>query len=430
MNLVKPLGNRRGLLASAALAGALFAASPVSVPGRVRLENGELRLAAGRFVIRGVAYYGAPGDERPRALMPAAPCLYARDLPLIATMGANVVRTYGLLPEGDRTFLPMLESTGMHWLAGFPLDPFLDRSRPLNEQKPAILDGFRRYALRFRGQTHTLAYVFEPEAVALLPEAAAILREIEPGGGPLLTAVAASTADLARRPSGLSFWSWNAGQATGGELAEAVRSAALPILITEFNAGEGDADALAAAVSRAAAEIESTKGVLGAVYPNYAGDPRALFESSATRDPALDSLKPRPVYYALASRWGGRYPAAWQESAGPQLTALEDGSLTTSPGALVRIGGNALLHDGAPYSDEAWPFELGTVCVCVGGAPARLNYVSRTEIGAQIPSELEAGERTAILFRAGAASNPLTMDIRQFTAGASTGPVLEARLRY
>lgn len=293
------------------------------------VENGSLMLGARRFVVRGLGYRD-----------PRAPCLYARDLPLMAAMGANTVRTYDLAPEADKTFASVLESTGLYWLADFPLDPYYDSTQTIAAQKERILAAFRKYAERFRGQARLIGYVFGGDVAreyekkfagspadfyALTGAAAAVLREIEPGQPPLLAAAVSEPEELGRE----------------------------------------------------------------------------------------------------AGRWGGRYPAAWGEPERPRLAEIED---SVTPGALVRLPGRALLHRGPPFSDEGWPFHLAQTCLCVGGLPARLNFVASGEVSVQIPPGLEPGERSVVFFRAGAASNAVTIRVRQFSAASFAGPVLEARL--
>jgi hypothetical protein len=132
------------------------------------------------------AALAAPAQERPpeparmvaypreAAAMSDSPCLYARDLPLMAAAGANTVRTYGLLPEGDRVFQAVLESSGLNWVAGFPVDRWPDRAQ--------ALAAFRSYAARFRGERRLIAWALDGELAGaeLIQEAAAIVREIEP----------------------------------------------------------------------------------------------------------------------------------------------------------------------------------------------------------------------------------------------------------
>ena len=104
---------------------------------RAPFAAGELRLGERRFQVRGLHY--APVPIGARALGPGPPRLYARDLPLAAAMGANTVRTLRLLPDGDTTFVPLLETTGLHWLAGFPLEPYYDPSLSILERRDEIL---------------------------------------------------------------------------------------------------------------------------------------------------------------------------------------------------------------------------------------------------------------------------------------------------
>src|SRR5512136_980194 len=84
--------------------------------GDIRLDGDRLRLGNARFEVRGVGYGAESG--------PSQGCAIARDLPLAATMGANTVRTYKQVPAGDQTLTSVLETTGLYWLADFPLDSF------------------------------------------------------------------------------------------------------------------------------------------------------------------------------------------------------------------------------------------------------------------------------------------------------------------
>jgi hypothetical protein len=116
---------------------------------------------------RVIAY---PGQAVP---LPESPCRYARDLPLAAAAGARAIRTFGLLPDGDRVFQSVLESARLGWIAGFPVDPA--RSRGAN------LDAFRSYASRFRGEQRLLGWALDgPAADEYVEDAAAIVSEIDP----------------------------------------------------------------------------------------------------------------------------------------------------------------------------------------------------------------------------------------------------------
>ena len=309
---------------------------------------GSITLHAGAPVptsVRAIAY-PAVSDA-----MPATPCLYARDLPLIAATGANTVRTYGLLPEGDRVFAAVLASTRLQWIAGFRLDPLLP--------KDGVLARFRAYSERLRGDPLLVAYSLDgewgrsPEELdELARDARAILRRIEPDRTPAVV--------------------------TGAETAASF-------------AGPAEKD---------------------------------LFERVVDAS-GVESLRPRTAYYKLAGLWGGTYPAAWSEKDTPRLNVPD----AASPGGLVRLTGSALMNATAPYADESWPFQLGGTCLCAGGQPARLSFVAPGEVAAQVPGALEPGETPLVFYRAGRASNPVTLHVSEFSAGARTGPELEARLR-
>ena len=367
------------------------------------------------FPIRGVAY---PGRNAP---LPTVSCLYARDLPLIALMGANTVRTYGLVPENDRTFQPVLESSGLHWLAGFPLDEFYDPSQTLASREPLILEAFRKYAARFRGEKRLIGYVFgenvatdharkfggsPEEFYSLLSRAAEILREIDPARTPLLATAVSNPAELTLEIPGLSFWCWNASSRPLRAGIEATR----PVVISEDGG--------------ATAEVAADE--FGGVYASFADSEAGLFRSEPTGQAGLDTLSPRPLYWRLAGLWGGTYPAAWVEKDKPRLAAPGG---TTAAGVLVRLEGSSLVNSVAPYSDESWPYHLAGTCLCLAGAPARMSFLSPRAVTAQIPSGAEPGPRLLIFYRAGQASDPVRIDIGEFSTVTSAGPVIEARLR-
>lgn len=331
------------------------------------------------------------------AAMPTMPCQYARDLPLIALMGANTVRTYGLLPEGDRTFLSVLETSGLNWLAGFPVEDF---------SEPA----FRAYAKRFRGQKRLIGYVFSKRNAAVLGSAAQILREVEPDRTPMLGAAVRDAGEMTGDVPGLSFWVWEARSRT---IAAALRKASQPVLVS------ADAGAVE--------ETEAAEGALGSVYGSFAeAGQGGVFQSAPTEFAGYETLTPMPVYYTLAGLWGGTFPEAWTEKEAPRLGS-PDGP--TSAGALVRLSGSALATAAAPYADEKWPYHLAGTCLCVAGAPARLGFVSAGEITAQIPLSAEPGSPPLVFYRAGQASNFLRIHVSEFSAGGFAGAVLEARDR-
>ncbi len=407
----------RALIAALALAGAGCAAT---------LEDGSFRVDGRRFVIRGVAYPNAA----------VTPCAYARDLPLIARMGANTIRTYGLIPpDREKTFASLLETSGLYWLAGFPLDGFYDPSKPIAASKQRILESFRTYAQRFRGNSHLIAFVFgndvpddyqskfagSPEDFFdLLVDAGRVLRET---GGPLLTTAVSDPSEMLGKVAGLDFWSWNA---AGMAALAHPTGASAPVLVAEFGIATRDEQEQAAV----AADLMPGIAGLGGVYAGFidAGGMRGIFKATPSGEPDLDSLSPRRVYFTLAGLWGGTYPQGWSERRAPLLRSLAGGD-AASPGSLVRLTGSALLDDSPAYDDESWPFGLAASCLCVGSVPARLNVLSRDSIVAQVPPGLEPGEHRVVFFRGGQASNVLPVTIRHVSAGSFPGASIEARKR-
>jgi len=428
-----------------------------------------LALGNSSFVVRGVAYSNAAIGEPAAYRLAASTCRYARDLPLIANLGANTVRTYALLGEEDKSFVELLESTGLYWLAGFPLEPYYDPARTIIARKRQILDAFGEYARRFRGERRLIGYVFGNEVArdynakfagsvedfyALLGEAAELLRQIEPEQTSLLTTAVHDTAELARSPAGLSFWCWNAnpGRSFGGLLEQARRKAAKPVLISEFGVDafdertrQEDEQAQAEAAAALAREIEDAGWLLGGVYSGFldewwrgspdpgrhgpGGSPRSgfpdgfrndgwtgIFRVTATEQPGLDSLSPRAVYRSLAARWGGRALPAVVDP--PRLLRLENaasGMELVAPGTLVRASGERLAS--AATSAEGWPLHLGQSCLCVGSAAARLARAAPDELSAHIPPNLPPGETRAVVYRAGLAGGFLPVRLRRYAPG-------------
>lgn len=459
-----------------------LASTSAAQAGSVRLENGGLWAEEREFVVRGIAYSNVPIGRRPGDTLVAAACLWARDLPLIAATGANTIRTYEALPVASVEFFELLESNNLYWLAGFPLDRFYDPSRPLSVSHARILEDFRAYAERFRGQPRLIGYVIGDEVLfrysrrfagratdfdELIAGAAAVLQDVEPHGTPLLTTTARSPAEIRDIP-GLSFWSWNAAGPKGfsESLAEAKSRTKLPILVSEYGADAFDARAgaeddlaQADAAMSVADLIDSSGGVLGAIYRSLvdewwraaadssihstAGSEDESFPDGKRNDSWLgifrasesgiadfDSLHPRHVFRALAARWGGQVPVAFDVEAGPRTARLQHaatGEESISPGALVRLSGTALtVSTSSAVSSSTWPLHLGTSCLCISGKPAPLGMAAPDAVTAQTPWDAQPGDGTALWFRSGRAANPVTVPIRKYAPGIFEGGVVRA----
>jgi uncharacterized protein (TIGR03437 family) len=464
------LGNRLAMLSVALL---VPADPSTAAGGHPRLEDGVLRIGAQALRIRGVNYSNAAIGERGGAVYAGQPCRFARDLPLIAAMGANTVRTRALIPERDSTFVSILETAGLYWIADFPLDPYYDPARSILSRREEILSDFRDYAARFGAMPRLIGYVFGNEVLdsynrkfagspteflQVLSEAAAILRQVAPQDTPLLATAVRDPEHLRVAPPGLSFWAWNAPGSRGfASVLETARSIArLPILVSEFGidafdrgSGKEDEEAQAAAAAALARQIEATPGVLGGVYlslldewwregfdpgrhvAGIAPDPSfpdgyrndawaGIFRVTPTEAPGLDSLAPRAVFGALASVWNGTTGAGSPAVRIDEVRHAASGEPLSSPAALVRVTGSEL---SAAATAAEWALHTGTSCFCIGGLPARLAAVS-PETATALTPDLEPGTHKAVFYRWGAASNFVELHVQAYAPGIFSDAVL------
>jgi uncharacterized protein (TIGR03437 family) len=445
------------------------------------LHDGALWNGPNRFPIRGVAYSNVPIGQQPFGPEAPAPCLFARDLPLIAALGANTVRTYTLLPDGDATFTALLDSANLYWLAGFPLDPFYDPTRTIASQRTQILQAFQNYASRFQNQPRLIAYVFGNEVAsnynskfagssadfyALLNDAATILQALQPGSPPLLTTAVTDPNEFVNDSSGLSFWSWNAypGLSFQNQLQSASQKTTKPILISEYGvdafnqaSGQEDEALQAEAANTLTSQIQAASFLLGGVYSEFAdqwwkGGPDAsthgyggqavsgfpdgfrneawqgIFRSLAAGQPGFDTLNPRVVFNTLAALWGGAAPSDWAANQTPAIGAMTNaasGASAGSPGALVSITGNALADAPVTASSAAtWPLYLAFDCLCAGNAAAPLGLASPGLVNAQLPWSLTPGNANLVFYHAGVASDPLSVPLQPYSPGIFPGGVM------
>jgi uncharacterized protein (TIGR03437 family) len=465
------LWNRLALLGAAVL---IPAGPPAAAGDRPRLEDGILRVGTQALLIRGVNYSNAAIGERGGTVYTGQPCRFARDLPLIAAMGANTVRTRALIPERDSTFVSVLETADLYWIADFPLDPYYDPTRSILSRREEILSAFGAYAARFHSTRRLIGYVFGNEVLEgynrkfagppteflqLLSEAAEILRRVLPQDTPLLATAIRDPENLRGAPPGLSFWALNApGNRDFSSVLQTARSLArLPILVSEFGidafdrrSGQEDEEAQTAAAAAIARQIEATPGVLGGLYLSFldewwregldpsrhvAGitpDPSfpdgyrndawaGIFRVAATEQAGLDSLAPRAVFAALASLWRGTAPPGPPSVRIDEIAHAASGGAVTSPAALVRVTGSDL---SAPVTGAEWGLHARTSCFCIGGLPARLGAVSPETVIALTPAPLQPGVHKAVFYRWGAASNYQEVRVQDYAPGIFPGAVL------
>ena len=375
------------------------------------VREGRLLLGGDPFSIRGVVYSATPIGETPSGDLGQAgtsACLYARDFPLIAGLGANTIRLLNRVDPADDAFRSALETNDLYWLAGFPLDAFYDARRSLSPATASgqalrneILAAFRAYAsgwvknAEHRGRL--IAFVFGDDVGAsysrkfagsaadfysLLGEAAAVLAELDPENPALLTTAVSETSAIGNAAlgtsdaalPGLAFWSLDR---LGDDSFEAVfvdlRARTLkPFLISAFgvdaydgSAEAADVEAQAAGARAGAFDIQIRTGgtvfpVLGGIWDGFvdqwwrAGDPDGQDTIGRPSEAFPDGR-----YHA---EWMGLFETAPTHAAGfdrlkprPAYFALAEVWGGAPPGELslpdppeIETGGVVNLADGGP----------------------------------------------------------------------------------
>ena len=149
----------------------LFSWATLSAHANFLVREDRLLHRGDPFSIRGVVYTPVPIGQTPSDPAKLSGCLYARDFPLIAGLGANTLRTLTRVDPGDHAFQAALEASDLYWLAGFPLDRFYDPQRSLSSGTASgqalrreILEEFRAYAAGWTGNAENrgrlIAFVF------------------------------------------------------------------------------------------------------------------------------------------------------------------------------------------------------------------------------------------------------------------------------
>jgi uncharacterized protein (TIGR03437 family) len=463
------------------LLAVLFA---VSGKAQFEIRGSRLFLEGRPFAVRGVAYSPTPIGQAAGPVLDVSACVYHRDFPLAVRAGINTIRLYARLPSDDAGFWQAVERANLYVLAGFPLEPYYHPAATLSPQsesgrmlRASILRDFASYAEQLRGRQRVIALVFGNEVAAdygrkfsgqardfytLLEEAGAALRT---AGGALLTTAVAETAELDKAEAPGLFWSVNASRGTsfGGLFEEARLRTGRPLLLSEFGVDAWDSrtqaeasEVQAEALRRLAEELQREvdrpdSRVLGGVWFGWtdewwrgASDPSrhgaegvpasgfpdgvrnpgwfGLFGVTTTGLPGLDALRARPAFTALAEAWGGKLPEPWPAIPPPRLEPLgvvNAGSLAphVARGGLVSFFGEYLTVE--PSGSEL-------TSACLAGRPAPLLFASTTQLNGQVPWESATGPADALVFRAGTASNPLRVEVREVSPGILERGVLEA----
>lgn len=452
--------------------------APLGAFAQFEISGSQLLHGGEPFVARGVVYANAPIGASGLATLGASNCLYPRDFPLIAGLGANTIRTRARVSPADRVFRRSLESAGLYWIAGFPVAPYLVSGGSLADAalRSRILDDLSAYAAAWAGGQRLLAVsvdgVEEQSFYELLAEAAARLHAERPGllvtssvkSPREIGAFDRSTQDV-QQPD-LDFWSLDLSgvAALSPPLEEASGKTAKPLLVSGFGVDAYDAivsaadlEAQARHAGLLAEELDAVMRigayrVVGGVYaelsdqwhlggpdPNVHGaggreeeaSPDGFFNAAwaglfgLTRSgaPGLDSLRPRPAYHALAGVWGGFTPAELAAGEPPAVDAeglrnAASGGGVLAPGALLEVVGAGFAGSTRQTLRPAdLPFHLGAVSLCFDGAAGPLYLAEPDLLRGVVPWSARTGVGQAVVFRAGEASMPATAEVRPAAPG-------------
>ena len=301
---------------------------------------------------------------------------------------------------------------------------------------------------------------------SLLAEAAAIVLEAGGETPPLLTTTTSEVAgigsfvngsDDAGQP-GLAFWSVNhlGGEALEGVFRDIRLKTAKPFLVSAFGIdaydGENqlvDAEAQAVAARSRALDIQARTGgsslpVLGGLWAgfvdewwrrgansqqDFSGVPNerfpdrqmhpewmGLFTPDKTGLQGLDSLRPRPAYFALAEQWAASPPDELTMAGAPRIAP--DGIAATSSTQRTLAKGGLVTFQGTEFASKIrsanagnLPLQLGPVSACIEGQPLPLQYADEGELRGQVPWGSRGGLLSAVVYRAGVASNAVNVEV-------------------
>jgi uncharacterized protein (TIGR03437 family) len=451
--------------------------APLEAFPQFTISGSRLLHDGSTFVARGVVYGNAPIGAPGFSTLGASDCLYPRDFPLIAALGANTILTRERVSPADHVFRRTLQSANLYWIAGFSLDAYgaLDDAGV----RARVLDDFAAYAASWAAEPRLLAISFgdgaqggSPELYTLLRQASARLHAEHPGL--LVTAAVRDPREIGAFDRAtedgslpdLAFWSLDltGHAALSLPLDEVTARTSKPVLISGFGvdafddfAAAADFEAQSIYAELLAEELESIlrvgfHQVLGGLYseltdqwhrggldPSFhgpAGRPSGsspdgvvneawtgLFGLTRSGAPGLDSLRARPAYERLAQIWHGLVPAELS-FAGPPLIAAggfrnaASGAAMLAPGGLFEASGNELSAAARQTSTPSdLPFHLGTTSVCFDGVASPLFLAEPGLVRGLAPWSAKLGSARAMVYRAGAASAPAAVEIREAAPG-------------
>jgi uncharacterized protein (TIGR03437 family) len=416
----------------------MLALLPGRLPAQEALEVREI--FAGDAPFRAVSY-AFPESLGIRTLPPL--CALARDLPLIAESGANVVLTEGMPSlESDPIFLNLLASTGLAWVASFPLPEDVDRGIPLLNQKELLLARFAEFAARFAGNPNLRGVMVDfgsehtSVAVQLTNDFAALLEAYFPARPPRLGLVASSPAGLDGTPAGVGFWIYRFSGASPSLLnrIQLEMRTTLPIVFdlsgvarSALAAGGGNSGAAGTAWQAYLRAFSSNDPLIRMVALRFVAErgtgsgnetiESALFRTQLDGD-GFENLHPTVLTEAQRELWGAQRMGSYTSR--PGIDEIRNSATQTdffSPGTRMEVEGSLFGEVEESVASPHWPLHAGAVCLCVGQRPVPIGALGASRILAQLPWLLSTGTAELRVVREGVASAPRIVDLFDYSPG-------------
>ncbi len=463
---MRPFGWERAAVVRLLL---LLCFAPLGVFGQFEILGSRLLRAGEPFVARGVVYANGPIGAPVLSTLGGSSCLYARDVPLIAGLGANTIRTRQRVSPADPVLLRSLEKADLYLIAGFPVSEV-----EVASERDAALGALSSYADAWARNDRLLAISIDGPPTAdfyqFLGEAAVRLHAEQPGL--LVTSSVESTREIGAfdrstqdgHLPALDFWSLDLSghSALSPALEEAAGKTAKPILLSGFGvdaydqfSGAADFEGQSLHAELLAQELDAlvragAYSLLGGLYAELTDqwslggpDPSqhgaagraapaspdgfynaawaGLFGLRRSGAPGLDALRLRPAYHALAAVWSGFAPPELSLADPPAISSARNaasGGELLAPATLFEIAGESLAGLPAQTLTPADPpYFLGATSVCFDGAASPLYLAEPGLVRGVTPASTRNGAAQAIVFRAGAASAPAAVEVRPAAPG-------------
>ncbi len=335
------------LLVVLSLASGAGANEQFAVDGRRLLRGGVA------FQVRGVCYQPTPiGDDPARAAprgdyyTPEYAALWARDLPLLRALGANVVRIYGWNPAGDhRAFLDACYNGGrdpLHVLVNRWIEPstpwddpraidrltaeFLEIDERLGDHPAVLAIVIGNESNAHHGNGERPAFRAGVGSIENAIKRQSPRRLVSAAITDAIPQIAAHDAALA----GLDFWCVQTyrGESMGSLFDEYAKASPRPLVLTEFG-------------------VDAFDHASGKPYPENGAIPAGIIASLWREIAANGAVCSGGCVFAFADEWWKSGGATTHDAGGFPLGSLPDGfaneewwglfAVAPDPGGLDRL---------------------------------------------------------------------------------------------